>query len=324
MPPARVLVVGAGVSGVACARVLTDAGIEVTVRDRGRVVGGRAASRTLHGRRVDFGASYLTARDPGFSTVVQDWVRRGLAHTWTDRFAVAGPDGWSTTRAGPVRFGTPGGIRTLVEDLAGDLDVRTGTSVGAVTDGPAVDGEPYDAVVLAVPDPQAAPLLDPSLAVERDAVSGRAWEPVLALAAGFPRRPWDDDGRFRDGCFVDPAGPAGDVLGWIADDGRRRGDGAAVLVAHSTAGFARRHLAQPGAAVPELVAALRCLLDLPAPEWTAVHRWSLARPAEPREQSFHLGDAGVGLCGDGWGSPRFETAWVSGTRLGEELRRRLA
>ena len=50
-----------------------------------------------------------------------------------------------------------------------------------------------------------------------------------------------------------------------------------------------------------------------------MQRWSLARPAEPREQDFHLGPARVGLCGDGWGSPRVETAWRSGTLLGRAL-----
>jgi renalase len=312
------------------------------VRDRGRAPGGRAASRTLHGRRVDLGASYLTARDERFVAVVDGWARRGLAVPWTDRFAVARPDGWATTRSGLVRYGTPAGIRSLVEDLASGLDVRTGDPVASVGPGPQVDGEPCDAVVLALPDPQAEPLLDPALTEERRAVADRTWEPVLALAAGFADRTWDDgagddgagdDGAgdggsgeghpFRDGCFVDPAAPTGDVLGWVADDGRRRGDGAAVLVAHSTSAFAAAHLVDPDEAVPDLVASLRTLLGLPPPIWTAVHRWSYARPAEPRDLPFHLGDCGVGLCGDGWGAPRFETAWLSGTLLGEELARRL-
>ena len=64
-------------------------------------------------------------------------------------------------------------------------------------------------------------------------------------------------------------------------------------------------------------------IDRP-PEWTYLHRWSLARPAEAREQTFHLGEAMVGLCGDGWGSPRVETAWLSGRALGQALVKRLS
>lgn len=313
----RVLVVGAGVAGVAAARALRAGGLDVTVLERGRVPGGRAASRTVHGRRVDLGASYVTARDPRFAAVVEDWVRRGLARPWTDRFAVRRADGWGHS-AGPLRYGTAAGMRSLVEDLAGDLDVRTSVEVARVGPGPQVDGERADAVVVALPDPQAERVLDGRPLPERAAVAGRRWEPVLALVAGFGSRSWD-----LDGCFVDPDAPGGAVLGWVADDGRRRGDGAPVLVAHSTSAFAARHLDDAGAAGPALVAALREALAVPEPDWTAVHRWSFARPAQARDTPYLLTPSGVGLCGDGWGSPRFETAWVSGTLLGEELARRL-
>jgi renalase len=318
MQRAQVAVVGAGVAGVACARVLHEAGLAVRVLDRGRVPGGRAASRTLHGRRVDLGASYLTARGPGFTAVVQDWVARGLAHPWADRFAVAGSRGWTTTGSPLTRYGTPGGIRTLVEDLAAPLDVRTGVDVASVTAGPCVDGLRWDAVVLAVPDAQALDVLDPGLTEEQEVLDRPDWQPVLSLAAGFAERTWD-----LDGAFVQPDHPVGRTLDFVADDGRRRGDGVPVLVAHSTPEAAAPHLDDPQAAVPGLVAALRALLDLPEPQWTYVQRWSLARPGEPRDQPFHLGPARVGLCGDGWGSPRFETAWTSGTALGTALLRQL-
>jgi len=315
---AGIAVVGAGVAGVACARALQDAGLTVQVLERGRVPGGRAASRTLHGRRIDVGASYLTARDPAFSSVVDDWVARRLAHPWTERFSVAAADGWTTTSSPLLRYGTPNGLRSLVEDLAAPLDVRTGVDVGHVGPGPCADGLRWDAVVLALPDAQALDLLDDAL-VEEAAVADRPpWQPVLSLAAGFAQRSWE-----LDGVFVQPGHPVGGTLSFVADDGRRRGDGGPVLVAHSTAGAAAPHLDDPPSALPVLVDALRTLLDLPQPQWTHLQRWSLARPAEPREAPFHLGASGVGLCGDGWGSPRFETAWTSGTALAAALVQRL-
>ena len=57
------VVVGAGISGLACARALRSAGLPVRVLDRGRKPGGRMASRRLQGRPVDIGASYFTAGD---------------------------------------------------------------------------------------------------------------------------------------------------------------------------------------------------------------------------------------------------------------------
>jgi predicted NAD/FAD-dependent oxidoreductase len=278
------------------------------------------ASRWIDGRIVDSGASYLTARTPDFTEVVDDWVTRGLLRAWTCRFRVIEPDGsLGDSQPGPLRYAAPRGLRSLVADLAsrGGVPVRQSTPIQMVTPGPKIDGERVDAVVLAMPDPQAASHLDPALAAERAAVQGREWSPVLALLAGWTHRTWMP----MDGAFVHD----NPVLDWIADDGRRRGDNAAVLVAHSTSQFAAHRLAEPQAATGPLLDALRALLGIPSdPDWTFVQRWTFARPEAHRRQLFYLGDGGVGLAGDGWGEPRVETAWRSGTALGKALAERLA
>ncbi|SDC47012.1 hypothetical protein SAMN05660690_1562 [Geodermatophilus telluris] len=306
------VVVGAGIAGVACARALTAAGVPVRVLDRGRRPGGRMASRTLSGRVTDLGASYLTAADDSpFTAVVADWVSRGLARPWTDTFAVAGPDGVERTTSGPVRYAAPGGLRSLVADLAEGLDVVQERAVSRVEAGPRVDGEDVPAVVLALPDPQARRLLPDDLA---DRLLGeREWQPSLAVALGWDERRWPAD---LHGAFVhdDP------VLEWVADDGDRRGDGAPVLVAHTTGDTAAAHLADPDAAAPAVAAAVRRVLGIDAaPAWTHVHRWTFARPADPREEPFGRVD-GIGACGDGWRAPsKVESAWTSGHLLGTAL-----
>jgi renalase len=316
-PTPTVAVVGAGIAGAACARALLAEGVGVEVLDRGRAAGGRLASRTVSGRPVDLGGSYCTARDERFVEVVDDWLRRGLARPWTDVFHVAGPDGLGDPKRGPLRYGAPAGLRSLVEDLLAGTPLRLETAVTSVGPGPTVDGRAYDAVVLALPDPQAARLLDPCLTDESAAVAARTWEPVLALAAGWDARVWDDS---FDGCFVHGS----DVLGWVADDGRRRGDDAPVLVAHSTSPFASQSLDDPEAATDAMVRATTAVLGVDrAPAWTSVQRWTFARPAESRDEPFHLGPSRVGLCGDGWGAPKVETAYLSGRLLGEQLGRQL-
>jgi len=315
-----IVVAGAGIAGLACARVLVDAGLPVRVLDRGHRVGGRLASRTLDGRPVDTGASYFTVSDPRFAAVVTDWERRGLARPWTDTFLALG-DGPAEQKAGPMRWGAPGGLRSLAEDLASGLPVEPHCEVRQVTPSPGreppmeVDGHAASAVVLAMPDPQARRLLPPGSAAR--AVVDRDYDPVLALVARWPERTWAAD---LDGAFV--AGH--DVLAWVADDGRRRGDGAPVLVAHSTSSFARDHLAQPEEALGPLTNALRRLLTLPEPTQAFVQRWSYAKPAGPRESDHHLGEDLIGFCGDGWAAkPRVEGAYLSGRALGQALRDRL-
>jgi predicted NAD/FAD-dependent oxidoreductase len=107
--------------------------------------------------------------------------------------------------------------------------------------------------------------------------------------------------------------------------------GASYLTAHEGSPFAAvvddwvaRGLARPwtdtfAAAGPVAAAVGRALgIDVP-PAWTAVHRWTYARPTEPRSEPFGLAD-GIGVCGDGWSAPsRVESAWTSGTALGRAL-----
>ena len=308
-----VIVVGAGIAGVAAARVLTAAQVPVMLLDRGARIGGRLANRTIDGRVVDTGASYFTVSEPKFESVVEDWRERGLARPWTDTF-MAGSDGEFVDKPGPMRWSAPGGLRTLVEDLAVGLDVRR-DEVHAVGPDLLVDGRQAAAVVLAMPDPQARRLLDPGYAAEIEALND-AFEPVLALTSRWSQRLWNFDGAF---VADDP------IITWIADDGRRRGDDAPVLVAHSSTTFAAQHLQAPDEAIPPMTVAVRDALGIDAePTSASVHRWSFARPAGTRREEFFLGEKLVGLCGDAWSAkPRVEAAYLSGTRLGQALVARL-
>jgi predicted NAD/FAD-dependent oxidoreductase len=180
-----------------------------------------------------------------------------------------------------------------------------------VRPGPLVDDVRADAVVLAMPDPQAERILSDELTETRAHVVGRRWEPALSLTANFNQRGWKE----FEGAFVN----GHPILRWVADDGRRRGDDAPVLVAHSTSEFAAGLLDRPAAAGPDMADALDRLLGCGRPRSVHIQRWDFARPADSREQSHFLGAERIGLAGDGWGSPRVETAWLSGRALGRRL-----
>ncbi len=341
---APVVVVGAGVAGAACARVLVDAGVPVQLVDRGRRPGGRMSGRrveTSEGVRVvDLGASYFTVSGDGsgegFAAQVADWEARGLAHRWTDTFAVLGGRAADGTRpgrrtsSGPWRWGAPAGLRSLVDDLLTPpgrvpVPLRTSTdveAVGAGPQGPSVDGRRAAAVVLAMPDPQAADLVPRTVATRLDLSPRWKHRPCIAVCAAWPQRWWPD----FHGAFVNDD----DLLVFLADDGARRGDGAPVLVAHAAPEFSAEHLDDPDAAVAPVVAELGPLLTggpTPAPSWSRAHRWSLAQPLEQHEDApFGLDErTRIAVCGDAWGrTSKVETAWASGTALGRELSGRLA
>ena len=304
----RVAVIGAGLSGAASARALRDHGIEVDLIDRGRAPGGRMASPTLHGRRVDVGAAYFTVKEPDFTPVLDRWTAGGLVREWTDTFDVYSGDGHRQS-SGPMRYAALDGLRALVRAELPD-DVRSQVDVGSLDD---LD---HDAVVLAMPDPQAARLAP-------DATDWVTYEPVIAVVAGFAARGWP----IADAAFVNDD----DDVTLIADDGSRRGDGAAVLVAHTTAQRASRHLESPDDAIAPVLAALKRVAGISAePDWTHAHRWTFAKPSDTHgDAEYGLTNHGgrpLGLCGDAWcpsGAPRIESAWLSGHRLGVALAARL-
>lgn len=329
-PDLPVVVVGAGMAGVSCARVLHDAGVPVRVLDRGRRVGGRMAVRTeqVNGTEhpVDVGAQYFTVRDPDFAALVDGWAEAGLARPWTDTFHLAGPDGLTGTATGPVRWAGTAGLRPLVEHLAAGLEVEHPVDVGEVStgpDGPAVDGEPAAAVVLAMPDPQALDLLPTDLGESLGLRPHVAWAPSIAVWAGWLERWWPD----LDGVFVQDS----PVLRWIADDGRRRGDDAPILVAHTESVLAAGMLDRPGEAATPVLAELGRILgadlagEVPEPLWIRAQRWSLAAPISPHPAPFAIDlRARVGVCSDAWGPrSRVEQAWLSGRALGQVLLERV-
>ena len=161
-----------------------------------------------------------------------------------------------------------------------------GLGTGGAVD--ALDDLEHDAVVLAMPDPQAARLAP-------DAVEWVDYEPVITVVAGWARRCWP----VSDAAFVNDDA---DVT-TIADDGSRRGDGAAVLVVHTTARLAGAHLDAPDGAVTPVLTALQRIMNVTEePEWTHAHRWMFAKPvATHGDDPFGLvtlGGRALGLCGD--------------------------
>lgn len=316
-------VIGAGICGIACAAAAVARGVPVRILDRGRGIGGRMASRTLKdtgtpwdGRVVDIGASYFTARDGEFVTLVDRLIARDIVRPWTDAFHVAGPEGVIGVRKGPMRFSAPRGLRSVVEAMRDDAGLTVNSQVDvaevSVQGGLEVDGVSTDAVALCMPGPQAHRICTDV------PPSSLLWEPVIAVTMVFEEHWWHE----LDGVFVNDH----PTITWIADDGSRRGDDAPVLVAHMAPVASAMHLDDPMTAIPAVVAATqRVLWFTELPSFVDAHRWTFAKPASAHPEPFWLHpDAPIGVAGDAWADgPRVESAWLSGTALGVAMADRL-
>jgi len=328
-------VIGAGIAGAACARALAQAGHAVQVFDKARGPGGRLATRRMAWvdragqacmTRLDHGALGMTAHVEPFGAFVDQGLQAGWLAEWrpvlaagslaldTGEFHVPVPDSPELCRR--LLAGVDATWSCAVDDLQ-----WTTSGWQVETDGQR-QGGPFDAVVLALPPAQAAPLLG---------THRLDWARHAALA---PMQPcWTLMGVTADAGAPawELARPSAGPLAWVmrndARPGRERVPGQAHWVAHARAGWSRQHLERPPEWVQQqLQAALSDTLGLPV-DWLCctVHRWRYALPqahrAAPGESFWWDAAQGLGVCGDFLGGSGVEGAWMSGHSLSTALLR---
>lgn len=327
--PSRVLVVGAGVAGLIAARELTDAGIEVTVVDKGRAVGGRLASRRVGDATFDHGAQFLTVKDDTVRPLVERWERDGLVTTWFR--GSPDLDGDEEPDDGHPRYRGVPTMRSIAEHLAEQLDVRLGVRVRHLRPDPAgwrLTADPVDhgdrvhltadAVLLTPPAPQTLDLLDAGDVVLSERVhhelTSVTFDPSLAVLAvpdGPTSLPNEGALRLMEGPAV-----------WIADGLRKGSSATPAVVVHGAPGASRDLWSASDSEVAgELLAAARPHLGVDATA-VRVHRWRYARPTSSSDAPAWLdhAPAPIAFAGDAFTAGRVEGAIVSGRAAAHLLR----
>jgi renalase len=340
---ARVVVIGAGIAGLMCARELAAAGAGVVVVDKGRGVGGRMATRRFGGAVFDHGAQYFTARPPWFDAEVRGWAAVGVVGQWFD-----GVD--------PAWRGVPA-MTAVAKYLAVGLEVHVATTVTSVSSG---DSAPWrvaarvtsaggdqgdvaaevildaDAVVITTPVPQGLVMLDAGGVSLGAGVVSRlqavAYDPCLAVLAVLDGPSGMEPPGWQRGRASHVTGDAvhhdDGIVAWVADNHLKGVSAVPALTVHCTTSASLAMFDQDADdVISTVMAGAAAFPGHPGQGCGVVAsqlvRWRYARVAAPDPEQFLFTDvAGAGpllIAGDGFGGPRVESAASSGTAAANAL-----
>ncbi|MEM6393781.1 MAG: NAD(P)-binding protein [Planctomycetota bacterium] len=337
-------VVGVGLAGAVVASRLVEAGCRVDAWDKGRGPGGRCSTRRNGGAgealAFDHGAQYLTASDPRFVGMVEDWAAEGVVTEWGDDGLVeveagagGGGTGFEVVGRAPAKqrwVGVPGMSRVVSRELEG-VEVgferrvvglrREGSGWLLTMEGGEIVG-PYERVVLGMPAVQAGPLLEPVEPGLAERLSGvevtPCWAGMLAV----------DGGAGLD--WVGAKVRGHESLAWAANDsskpGRGRADGFECWVVHASPAWTLANL-EIGreAAWERLALAFGDLCEglgvgRPAYAKVRAHRWLYAQTKTALGEPYLVnGDQTLWVCGDWMLGGKLEAAALSGLAVVEAM-----
>lgn len=333
-----VAVIGAGISGLACAEVLACHGVSVMLFDKARGPGGRMSSKRRPSAALDLAAQAFSVRSGDFQSAVDTWLTVGCIAPWPTSTYQVSSSGWQAHNDGQARYTGAPRMSAITRYMADTLMAlpnaelkantpivsleRTATGWQLIDAGDNCYG-PYDHVVISTPPPQAHKLVEP-------------WDNVLAAACQSlkQRACWAGwaifDGPLPEIPGVDMdwqmARVTHEALSIVSRNqtkpGRNTQPESISLLAQLD--WSEAHLEQSADAVAEqLLSALESIfpsaVTLPNIIEMGAHRWRYAQPAIACEYSYLSSENGIALCGDSFRDGRVEDAWLSGHCLGQAL-----
>jgi predicted NAD/FAD-dependent oxidoreductase len=321
----KLAIIGAGMAGLAAGHVLRRRRPElaITIYEKSRGLGGRAATRRRDGYVFDHGAQYVKAPSP-------ELVQLLTAELAAEDLLDIGRPVWTFDGAGAIAEGDPAqnadpkwtyrdGLSRVGKLLGAGLDIRREVRIGSLRrrttdrDMPSLVGGRWsvidvagqavgeaDLVLLTPPAPQVVDILAAS---EFDAAAQAAllaelaratYRRCISLALAYERRL---ERPFYALVNIDRAHP----ISWLALEHAKAPErcppGHSLLIAQMAAGWSLDHWETSADTLERLVAEQAGALlgeDLRAPLWSDVQRWRYALPDSGADLAM-LNAAGGGL-----------------------------
>ena len=337
-----IAILGAGVSGLAAAHTLRDAGYTVTIFEKSRGVGGRAATRSRDGFTYDHGAQYIK----GGSPLSDEWITQRFATpdllsidkpVWT--FDAHGhiQEGDEKQNAEP-RWSYRSGLTALSKRMAQGLDVRLETRIGRIeqhTDGWHLfdtygqDTGSFSQLLITSPATQALELLDTSriddaLAHTLTEQLGEAeYNPLISVMLGYTPKP--QERPYYALVNTDKGHP----ISWLAWEHEKSPSrvppDTGLFIAQMAPQYSKDHRETPQADLFQDVAQLVAQLlheSLPKLIFTDVQYWKFALPSH-KANAETLNTAtlphGLAFCGDAFVGGRVHLALEQGIHVAKGM-----
>ena len=318
----RIAIVGAGISGLACAHTLRSRGARVVVFESTRRPGGRASTEITPAGRFDHGAQHFTAQSAEFESVVGAWIEAGVAQRWSAQVIAVDGERTVDQTESAKRYTARDGMQSIARRLGADTEIRLDAPVESIArrgnswelrdpSGNQLSPGGYDAVVIAIPQP--GNLLGAAPELSQRALK-IVWQPCwVALLAMEQASGFDFGGAFVNDHVA---------LAWAARESSKPGgadDGRERWVLHATARWSALHLNRAAEEVAtELAEGFAARFNFGfRPSFLAARRWQTALPSNPLKD-LYLWNAQqrIGAVGDWCAAPRIEGAYLSGRALG--------
>ncbi|WP_017306740.1 NAD(P)/FAD-dependent oxidoreductase [Spirulina subsalsa] len=287
----NILVIGAGLAGLTCAKSLQKAGHSVLILEKSRGVGGRVATKRLYNTCVDQGLPALEPQGQCTDQLLADLMAARSVQLWTETTHQWQGNHSLLPLSMGKQYSLPDGVNAIAKYLAQDLNILRQQRVEQIhyrdnsweITCQMAEGEltvySSQALVLAIPAPQAIPLVAPlklpSILTPLESIE---FDPTFSVMVGYTPTPQWEALPWQILTL-----PESSTVQKIFYDSRKRNHGEQVVfVLHSHPDFARHSLDSDDmeTVARTLLETARERLDLPfdQPQWQQVHRWRYARP----------------------------------------------
>ena len=309
MEKPNIAIIGAGMTGVVCARNLKDAGYETIIFEKSRGIGGRMATRrTSEGLQFDHGAQYITAKNKHFQSFIDTAISAGCAAHWK-------------IEEKSTFVGRPS-MNSLLDSFVEGLSLKYNTEILRVQKskhGWMLSSENqnqlFDIVVLALPAPQIINLIGEHNPLSQE-LSNVEMKPCLTLMAAFPSN--------KSSPFITRREP-NDDLAWISQDSAKpnRPSEITCWVAQAGDDWSTKYLEYNKDEIAQLLSPMLCeRLSISSSEllYSSAHRWRYSKVTRPLGNPFMSDDSETLYVGGDWTiSARVEGAWESGTAIARSI-----